>query len=190
MIARGQEKRHKPEFPIPKLIILRGNSGSGKSTVAKALQHQIGRDTMIIPQDTVRRELLWAHDGPGTAALPLLMDLLRYGHEHSAITILEGILNAEWYRPLFYLAQDLYGKEIYAYYYDLPFSETLKRHETKPNHADFGEADMRRWWKEKDYIGIIPETMIHQSQSLEETLGLILKNIGKESFPGIEGERR
>ena len=106
------------------------------------------------------------------------------------ITILEGILNAEWYRPLFELAVNLYGMGIHAYYYDLPFEETVKRHATKPNHADFGEADMRRWWKEKDYIGIIPETMINQSQSLEETLDLILKDIGKESFPDIGGERR
>ena len=175
---------------LPKLVILRGNSGSGKSTTAKALQHRIGRNTLIIQQDTVRREMLWAHDGPETAALPLLMDLLRYGQEHSVITILEGILNAEWYRPLFELAVNLYGMGIHAYYYDLPFEETVKRHATKPNHADFGEADMRRWWKEKDYIGIIPETMIHQSQSLEETLELILKDIGKESFSDIGGERR
>ena len=189
MIGQEQEKAHKPRLPMPKLIILRGNSGSGKSTVAKALQHRIGRDTLIIPQDTVRREMLWAHDGLGTSALPLLMDLLRYGHEHSAITILEGILNTEWYRPLFELALDLYGTGIYAYYYDLPFSETLKRHATKPNHADFGEADMRRWWKEKDLIGIIPEAMILEKQSLEETLDLILNDIGKVCFPEIGAER-
>ena len=163
---------------MAKLVILRGNSGSGKSTTAKALQHRIGRDTLIIQQDTIRREMLWAHDGPGTAALPLLMDLLCYGHKHSIVTILEGILNAEWYRPLFELAMDLYGTEVYAYYYDLPFEETLKRHATKPNHADFGEADMRRWWKDKDYIGIIPESTITQGQSLEETLNVILNDIG------------
>ena len=30
-----------------KLIILRGNSGSGKTTVAKALQKKLGRNTML-----------------------------------------------------------------------------------------------------------------------------------------------
>lgn len=41
-----------------KLIILRGNSGSGKTTVAKALQKKLGRNTMLISQDEVRRNML------------------------------------------------------------------------------------------------------------------------------------
>lgn len=48
-----------------KLIILRGNSGSGKTTVARALQRKFGRNTLFLSQDTVRREMLWAHDGYG-----------------------------------------------------------------------------------------------------------------------------
>ena len=51
---------------MPKLIILRGNSGSGKTTVAQKLQHIIGRNTMLIPQDYVRREMLYARDGEDT----------------------------------------------------------------------------------------------------------------------------
>lgn len=50
---------------------------------------------MIIPQDTVRRELLHARDGADTKALPLLIDLLEYGKRNCAVTILEGILYAE-----------------------------------------------------------------------------------------------
>ena len=61
------------------LILLRGNSGSGKSSAAKILQKRIGRNTLLIPQDMVRREMLWARDGKDTAALPLLIELLRYG---------------------------------------------------------------------------------------------------------------
>ena len=46
-----------------KLIILRGNSGSGKTTVAKALQKKLGRNTMLISQDEDRRNMLWVDDG-------------------------------------------------------------------------------------------------------------------------------
>ena len=35
-----------------KLIILRGNSGSGKTTVARALQRKFGRNTLLLSQDT------------------------------------------------------------------------------------------------------------------------------------------
>ncbi|MBR4435527.1 MAG: kinase [Clostridia bacterium] len=160
-----------------KLIILRGNSGSGKSSLAKALQRKIGRNTLIIPQDTVRREMLWVHDGVHNLALPLMTELLIYGYEHCAITILEGILNAEWYKPLFETAIALFADRIFAYYYDLPFDETLKRHATKRDRFDFGEEEMRRWWNEKDYIGFIPETTILKETSLEDAVDSILKAI-------------
>lgn len=47
------------EEDMSKLIILRGNSGSGKTTVAKALQKKLGYNTMLISQDEVRRNMLW-----------------------------------------------------------------------------------------------------------------------------------
>ena len=152
----------------PKLIILRGNSGSGKSTLAKRLQKRLGRNTLVIAQDVVRREMLWVKDGPGTLALPLLTELLRYGHDHCKITILEGILYADVYQPLFEEAVRLFGREqIVAYYYDLPFAETLERHQSKPNRADFGEEAMRRWWREKDFSPLLSETCLTEELSLE-----------------------
>ncbi len=160
-----------------KLIILRGNSGSGKSSVSKSLQKHIGRNTLLIPQDTIRRELLWAHDGYNTTVLPLLITLLQYGYEHCEVVILEGIFNAKWYEPLFHTAVELYGKNIYAYYYDLSFEETLKRHETRDLRFNFGEEEMRRWWNEKDYLACIHETTIDESLSLEETVRMILNDV-------------
>lgn len=161
-----------------KLILIRGNSGSGKSSLAKALQHELGRNTLMIPQDVVRREMLWARDGQDTAALPLLKSLLEYGYANSGITIMEGILVSEWYEPLFRQAVRLFRAEnIFAYYYDLPFAETLRRHETKGSGLAFGEKEMRRWWKEKDYIGFIQEKTLTEKISLEEAAALILSDI-------------
>ena len=155
---------------MAKLIILRGNSGSGKTTVAKALQARLGHNTMLISQDVVRREMLKVRDGADTKALPLLQELLRYGREHCEIVILEGILRKDWYLPLFELAGELYGDEIYAYYYDLPFEETLSRHGTRPCREEFGEEAMRRWWVEKDYLGIKGERILHKEKGMEDTV--------------------
>ena len=121
--------------------------------------------------------MLWARDGRDTAALPLLTALLRYGYENNELVILEGILHPGWYKPLFETAAELFGADIYAYYYDLPFEETLKRHETKANRFDFGEEEMRRWWNEKDYIGLIPEKTITKELSLEEAVDMIFSDI-------------
>lgn len=162
---------------MPKLIIIRGNSGSGKTTVATALQKRLGRNTLLISQDVIRREMLWVHDGKDTKALPLLIDLLQYGSQNCEYVILEGILNASWYRPLFETAIRLFGADIFAFYYDLPFEETLTRHGTKPNKLDFGESEMRRWWSEKDYLGSIPEKTLSRELSLSDTIELIYNDV-------------
>ena len=158
---------------MSKLIILRGNSGSGKTTIAKELQKKIGSNTLVISQDAIRREMLMVSDGPDTLALPLLKDLLRYGKEHCETVILEGIMVADWYHPLFELAKELYGNNIYAYYFDIPFEETVRRHQTRSKAAEFGADEMREWWKEKDYLDLIKETTITEDKSKDEIINEI-----------------
>ena len=145
---------------MKKLIILRGNSGSGKTTIATELQKRFGRNTMLISQDMIRRDMLKVKDGKNTLAIPLMKELLSYGNKHSEVVILEGIMYADWYQSLFQLAVQLYDTRVYAYYFDLPFEETLKRHQTKPNRSDFGEEELRRWWREKDFSNILNEVCI------------------------------
>lgn len=105
---------------MKKIIILRGNSGSGKTTVARALQKKFGCNTIMISQDEIRRNILWVKDGVDTKALPLMIELMKYGYEHCDVVILEGIMYDEWYSPLFKTANELYGMDIYAYYFDIP----------------------------------------------------------------------
>ena len=70
---------------MSKLIILRGNSGSGKTTIAKEIQKNFGRNTMLISQDVIRRDMLRVKDGENTEAISLMKELLAYGREHSDI---------------------------------------------------------------------------------------------------------
>ena len=160
-----------------KLIILRGNSGRGKTTIAKELQQRFGRNTMIISQDIIRRDMLRVKDGENTPALPLMKELLIYGSNHSDIVILEGIMYANWYKSLFELAIQLYGTRVYAYYLDIPFEETLKRHQTKPNCNDFGEEAMRRWWREKDFSDVLDETSITSERDIESIVSDICDTV-------------
>ncbi|MBQ1964005.1 MAG: kinase, partial [Tidjanibacter sp.] len=73
------------------VILLRGNSGSGKSTVAKLLQRKLGRGTLLIPQDVIRRELLWVNDRPGNPAVPLMSQMAVWGAQNCEYVIIEGI---------------------------------------------------------------------------------------------------
>lgn len=174
---------------MAKLIILRGNSGSGKTSVSKALQEKFGENTMLISQDMVRREILHTRDGADTKALPLMTELLKYGRRNSPVTILEGIMVAEWYMPLFEAAVEEFGSEIYAYYYDLPFEETVARHGTRAKKTEFGEEDMRRWWVEKDYIKIIPEKIFTKEIGFDEAVDIIFRDVSGNILEGQEHEK-
>ena len=160
-----------------KLIILRGNSGSGKTPIAKELQNRFGSNTMLISQDVIRRDMLKVKDGENTQALPLMKELLIYGSNHSNVVILEGIMYADWYKPLFELAVKLYGTEVHAYYFDLTFEETLKRHQTKPNCHEFGEEAMRRWWREKDFSDVLHEVTIADEEDMESIVTEIVDTV-------------
>lgn len=162
---------------MSRLIIIRGNSGSGKTTLAKALQQKLGYNNMLISQDVIRRDMLRVKDGADTKALPLMKELLMYGKNNCEAVILEGILNASWYQPLFELAMYEFEGKIFSYYYDITFEETLARHQTKPNKGDFGENDMRNWWIEKDFIRFIPEKVITKDMELNDTVELIYQDV-------------
>ena len=78
---------------MSKIIILRGNSASGKSTAAKALQKRIGSGTFLISQDNVRREMLCEKTGTHLQTLSLLKNLVVYGYQNCEVSILDGILS-------------------------------------------------------------------------------------------------
>lgn len=158
---------------MSKLIIIRGNSGSGKTTLAKSLQHKLGRNTMLVSQDYIRREMLWVPDRVDNKAVPLLGELIKYGKRNSDFVILEGILYSDYYFSLFKTAIEEFDSEIFAYYYELSFEETVRRHWTKANCSDFGEEEMKRWWREDDLIGIIPEKKINSEISISDAVSMI-----------------
>lgn len=180
MFRSTSENLYKSEImegEMPRLIIIRGNSGSGKTTVAKALQQKFGHNCMLISQDVIRRDMLRVKDGVNTKALPLMKELLLYGKNNCEIVILEGILKASWYQSLFELAMYEFGDKIFAYYYDIPFDETVKRHQTKPNKDDFNEIDMSGWWNEKDFINFIREKGITKDMELNDTVEYIYLDV-------------
>jgi predicted kinase len=61
-----------------RLIVIRGNSGAGKSTVAKALREVCGRGVAWVSQDLIRRIILKEKDQPGAANIGLIDQVARY----------------------------------------------------------------------------------------------------------------
>ncbi len=165
---------------MAKIIILRGNSGSGKTTTAKRLQKKLGHGTMFVSQDVVRREILYVKDGKKKNVSDLLFKLAMFGKANCEFIILEGILNSKYYNNLFEKILKEFKNNIYAFYFDIPFEETLKRHKTKQCSEEFGETEMKKWWNEKDLIKIIPEILIGKEVSANEIVNMIYQKIKRE----------
>ena len=165
-----------------KLIIIRGNSGSGKTTVAKELRSRIGGglsgNTLLVQQDVLRRDMLRERDMLEKRSVIKLIELVvEFGRRQGRIVILEGILATKKYGPMLHQLASQFD-EAHVYYLDIPFDETLRRHATKPNAHEFGEKEMREWWNEKDYLHIDGEKLLDKSKSVEDITTQIIADIG------------
>jgi 8-oxo-dGTP pyrophosphatase MutT (NUDIX family) len=127
----GHDPAHKR-----RLIVIRGNSASGKSAIAAGIREKYGRGLAIVGQDNLRRVILREHDKPGGANIDLTT---RFALSRGYHTILEGILNAEHYGQMLTALISDHAGSAFAYFLDVPFDETLRRH---ANQA--GSAQVRR----------------------------------------------
>jgi hypothetical protein len=84
--------------PQTRLVILRGNSASGKSTIAKLLRERLGRGVAWVEQDYLRRTVLREHDRPGLPNLGLIDVTTRYALDAGYHVILEGTFGAQQVR--------------------------------------------------------------------------------------------
>jgi hypothetical protein len=136
-----------------RLIILRGNSASGKSSTAAEIRRRHGRrDLAIVGQDNLRRDVLREHDVPGGTNIGLIDLVTRHVLSHGFNAILEGIFSTDHYTEMLTALIDDHQGLTCCYYLDVPFGETLSRHATKPQAGEYGAAEMRAWYRELDVL--------------------------------------
>lgn len=156
------------------LIVLRGNSASGKSTVARSLREAMGYGTAWIEQDHIRRVLLREPDKPNGANIGLIDQTARYALDHGYTVILEGILDASRYGDMLRrLAADHLGPTL-AYYFDVDFDETVRRHRSRPQSQEFGPQDMAGWYSPLDLVDGLDETRLTKTATAADVIQRIL----------------
>lgn len=132
-------------------ILIRGNSSSGKTTLAKCLQKHFGtHQCLLLQQDVLRREILHAHDTVNTPAVDLIDTLIGFGIKHYQIIILEGILRKDVYGSMLKRNCQKFGSNALVYYLDIPFKMTLAH--DKQKSVSFGEDLLNDWWIENDVL--------------------------------------
>lgn len=159
-----------------KLIVLRGNSGSGKSTTAKSLRAASARKIAIVEQDYLRRFVLREKDRADGDNIALIEQVTQFALARGYHVILEGILSFARYGQMLTRLRAQCPSS-YFYYFDISFEETLRRHTTKPNAHEFGETEMRAWYEPNDRTGFPDERIIPESSPLPETVARILAEI-------------
>jgi len=156
------------------MIIVRGNSGSGKSVLAKALRDSRPRGVAILGHDQLKREILHLSDRPGTHTVDYFDLSARFILDRGLHLVIEGILHEEIYGEMLRgLVRDHRGVTR-CYRYDLSFEQTLSRHLTKWNADVVSEQKLRSWYRPSDPLHGVTEQVITGDSELEETLSRVL----------------
>lgn len=164
---------------MAQLIIIRGNSGSGKTTLAQRLQAHYGRGALLISQDNVRRTMLMEKVTPNNLSVTLTETIAAFGYQQDLIVIVEGFYEVDVYGDMLERLRRQFAPYVYTYYYDLTFDETVRRHSTRHKKDEFTSADMKRWWKEKDYLNWANEVYLKDTDELENVYQRILQDVSK-----------
>jgi len=104
----------------------------------------------------------------------LIDQVVRYSLGHGYHVVLEGILRADRYEPMLALLNHDHSGMSNFYYLDVSLEESLRRHATRPQAAEFGPEDMRAWYRPRDLLASIGERVIPEMSTLEQTVALIL----------------
>ncbi|MYZ05859.1 kinase [Streptomyces sp. SID2999] len=172
-----------------RLIVVRGNSASGKSSVAAGLRERFGRNLAIVGQDNLRRDVLREHDRPGAANIGLIGMTARYALDAGFHTVVEGILYADRYGTML---EDLVREHrgvSRCYYLDVPLTETLVRHATKGDAAYLSHVTddhLRDWYRERDLLPGGIETVIDAASALTDTVTRIMRESGLDGMSPVD----
>ncbi|WP_125763029.1 AAA family ATPase [Companilactobacillus hulinensis] len=155
------------------LILLRGNSGSGKTTTAEHLKDELPENVLYINQDNVRMQMISKTTSKDTYSISLMNSMVHWGFENVDYIIVEGILKKSVYQDLLKSWKHIMDEKMLTYYIDVSFDETYRRNLTKKRHFD--EATMRSWWQEKDELGF--ENTVFHDEDDPARIEIILKDL-------------
>jgi thymidylate kinase len=161
-----------------RLIVIRGNSGSGKSSVAEGIRASYGPGVAWIEQDYVRRMIFAELDQPDGANIAAIEQLALLALERGFHALVEGILPSARYAGMLARLARRHTGPSFFFYLDVPFEETVRRHGTRPKASAFDAEEMRSWYQHRDLLDQPRETVIDESSTLPATIELVVETAG------------
>jgi adenylate kinase family enzyme len=172
---------------LPTLIVIRGNSGSGKTTVGREVCRRYGRGCALIEQDYLRRIVLREHDTSRAdpVAPAFITATVRNALDLGYHVVLEGILHTERYAEVLHRLIDQHSGASNVFYLNVSFDETVRRHQTRAETVTFTPEQMRDWYVPEDLLGIDGEHVIGETSTLEQTVDTIVRISGLATAPPL-----
>lgn len=164
----------------PTLVVIRGNSGSGKTTTAREVRRRAGRGTALIEQDYLRRVLLREHGGNRMqpVAPAFITATTRAALDAGYHVILEGILDSTGHGAILRQLITEHPGPSAAYYFDVSFDETVRRHLNRAEPIAATADQMREWYAPGDLLGVDGEHVIAENTGFDEAVTTILHTSG------------
>ena len=136
----------------PIFILIRGNSGSGKTVLANCLQNHFGyQRCLLLHEDLLRLDILHVKEKKTAPTASLIELMIEWGKQYYPIIILEGILPKRIYGTTLTKIIHEFGAGAFVYYLDISFAQTVKNNEEK--ESPFPLETLEKWWLEQDTLG-------------------------------------
>jgi predicted kinase len=164
----------------PTLIVIRGNSGSGKSTAARETRRRFGRGCALVEQDYLRRVLLREHGGNRMqpVAPAFIANTARGALDVGYHVILEGILDSAGHGSILRQLIAEHTGPAAVFYFDVSFDETVRRHFSRPEPIPVTAAQTHEWYLPRDLLGVPGEHVIDERAGVEQAVSTILHTSG------------
>ncbi len=166
-----------------RLVIIRGDAASGKTTTSIELRMRLGARVALIHQDHIRREMLQNADRLQRSldASILVVATARQALELGYDVILDGIFNLRDYSTLFQSLHADHRGKTGIYQFDLGLEETLRRHAARPLGSVISEEKIREWYDGWQPLPWFEEHRIGAEESTDDIVTMILRDLRSET---------
>lgn len=160
-----------------KIVILRGPSSSGKSTIAKLIADQTGA-VAVIEQDKLTEDVFNHQEGFKEATRDAIKGLVEVALQHDFKVLLDGILNVAYYQEYFNELTEAHQDHVLFVYINASFETTLQRHAERDKSKLFGKEEMAGWFAKSKPLAKHGELVIGDNIPADQAAQKIIKAAG------------
>ena len=155
-----------------KLIVIRGATGSGKSSVANYLHNNLEADSVLLPQDVFKIDI--AKDNPllHQAVLNALEESAKEFLAVESVVIVEGVLSKKhWHDMINRLAAN---NESHIFFLSASLETSIKRASQRDKSSILSENDVRQFHPKSIPMGLLNEVIIDVDNTTVEVVAKII----------------